>query len=83
MHRVALIEYTAANGRKAAGTGYIVTSNAVLTADHVASGSGHRLTCAGMDLPVQEIVRSGNPDIDLAVLILQEEVSGLASSTRE
>ena len=76
-YRVTLIEYTAANGRKAAGTGFIVTSNAVLTADHVASGTGHKLTCAGMDLPVQEIVRSGNPDVDLAVLILQEEVPGL------
>jgi hypothetical protein len=78
VHRVALIEYTAATGRKAAGTGFIVTSNAVLTADHVASGSRHKLTCAGMDLPVQEIVRSGNPDVDLAVFILQQEVPGLA-----
>lgn len=77
MNRVALVEYTAANGRKAAGTGYIVTSNAVLTADHVASGGGHKLTCNGMDLPVQEIVRSGSPDVDLAVFILQEEVPGL------
>ena len=77
MHGFALIEYTAANGRKAAGTGLIVTSTAVLTADHVASGSGHKLTCADMDLPVREIVRSGSPDVDLAVLVLQEEVPGL------
>jgi len=78
VHRVALIEYTAANGRKAVGTGFIITGNAVLTADHVASGSGHKLTCAGLDLPVQEIVRSGSSDVDLAVLILQREVPGLA-----
>jgi hypothetical protein len=77
VHRVALIEYTATNGRKAVGTGFIVTSTAVLTADHVASGSGHKLTCSGMDLPVQAILRSGSPDVDLAVVILQQEVPGV------
>jgi hypothetical protein len=77
VHRVVLIEYTAADERKSAGTGFIVTSNAVLTADHVASGTGHKLTCGGMDLPVKEIVSSGSLDVDLAVLILQQDVPGL------
>src|SRR5215472_1561294 len=74
MYRVARIEYRAPNGRRAVGTGFIVTSSAMLTADHVADGSGHKVTCAGMDLRVLEVVRSGNPRVDLAVLVFQDEL---------
>jgi Trypsin len=59
------------------GSGFLVSDRAVLTADHVATGTGHRVVYEGREFPVDESVRSGTKDVDLAVLSLRDSVSAL------
>jgi hypothetical protein len=75
--RVALIRYQAPGGTRCVGSGLLIDERRVLTADHVAEGSGHRIECNIGTSQVEEILRSGTPEIDLAVLSLSEPVAGL------
>ena len=79
MHsRYVLIRYLSADGKTGrVGSGLIVRDRAVLTADHIADGTKHVVECADRKIPVQSCVRSGTADVDLAVLLLSEPVSGL------
>lgn len=73
--RVALIRYIAPDGTPSVGSGLLVGESAVLTADHVADGQGHRVECAGKSRDISRVLRSGAPDVDLAVLTISEPVS--------
>ena len=75
--RVALIRYTAPCGARCVGSGLLVDERWVLTADHVAQGSGHRVECDRGAAAVAEVVRSGTPEVDLALLRVGEPVAGL------
>lgn len=76
--RIALIRYDSpVNGEPCVGSGLLVDSRHVLTADHVAGGSGYMAECAGSEVPVVSILRSGDPAVDLAVLTLRDQVRGL------
>lgn len=75
--RVALIRYTAPDGTRCVGSGLLVEEYWVLTADHVAEGSGHRVDCDRGTAEVAEVVRSGTPEVDLALLRLGEPFAGL------
>ena len=75
--RVALIRYAARDGTPCIGSGLLVGESSVLTADHVADGQGHRVECAGKSRDVSQVLRSGSPDVDLAVLTLCEPVAGI------
>ena len=59
------------------GSGFLVNDRAVLTADHVACGARHRVVLDGRELPVQRRVRSGMQSVDLAVLVLKDQVAGI------
>ena len=74
--RVALIRYVAPDGTPCVGSGLLVDELRVLTADHVAEGSGHRVECAGGIRDVVAVLRSGTPKVDLAVLSLRDPVEG-------
>ena len=76
--RVALIRYTAPDGTPCVGSGLLVDERWVLTADHVAEGSGHWVECDRGAAAVAEVVRSGTQEVDLALLRLAEPSSGLA-----
>ena len=76
--RVALIRYTAPDGTRCVGSGLLIDERWVLTADHVAEGTGHRVECDRGAAAVAEVVRSGTPEVDLAVLRLGEPFAGLA-----
>lgn len=73
--RVALIRYTAPCGARCVGSGLLVDERWVLTADHVAQGSGHRVECDRGAAAVAEVVRSGTPEVDLALLRVGEPVA--------
>ena len=75
--RVVLIRYTAPGGARCVGSGLLIDECWVLTADHVAEGSGHRVECDRGAAAVAEVVRSGTPEVDLAVLRLAEPFAGL------
>ncbi len=75
--RVALIRYTAPDGTACVGSGLLIDERRVLTADHVADGSGHRVECRSGTWQVGEVLRSGTLEVDLAVLSLSEPVAGL------
>jgi hypothetical protein len=80
MRRVVLIRYREPDeSARWVGSGLLVTDRAVLTADHVAHGSRHTYTviCDDGEFLVDEIVRSGLAEADLAVLLLSQEVPGL------
>lgn len=79
MHsRYALIRYQDADGGWRVGSGLIVRDRAVLTADHIADGTAHRVECADRKIAVHSLVRSGTAAVDLAVLMLAEPVLGIA-----
>jgi vWA-MoxR associated protein C-terminal domain len=74
--QIALIRYVSPEGVACVGSGLLVTTIHVLTADHVADGTDHRVTCAsGTDVPVATSLRSHDPAVDLAVLTLSTPVS--------
>ena len=75
--RYVLILYKDAEGGPSAGSGFLVKDRAVLTADHVANGTGHRVWHNGAELAVDQCVRSGDDAIDLAVLTLRSPVPGV------
>lgn len=70
--RIVLIKYVSADNGSCLGSGLLVGDRQVLTADHVASGTDHEVYFKGGSLPVAEMVRSNDPAVDLAVLILSE-----------
>jgi hypothetical protein len=70
--RIALIRYVGPDGVKSVGSGLVVGDRQVLTADHVAEGADYRVERDGGEIAVTSILRSCNPDIDLAVLTLSE-----------
>jgi hypothetical protein len=74
--RWVLIRYEV-KGAAYVGSGFLVNDRAVLTADHVAAGTGHRVVDEGREFPVDGIVRSGTDEVDLAVLSLRDSVSAL------
>lgn len=59
------------------GSGLLVDDLTVLTADHVADGSGHRVESGGRKFQVAAVVRSETAEVDLAVLILTGPGHGL------
>ena len=75
--RYLLIRYEL-DGASYVGSGFLVTDRAVLTADHVADGTGHRIVHDGVELAVEARVRSGDTTVDLAVLLLRHPVPDLA-----
>jgi len=75
--RYVLIRYDL-NGAAFAGSGFIVSDRAVLTADHVAAGTRHRVVLDGTELAVSGCVRSGAEEVDLAVLTLRHPLADLA-----
>ena len=78
--RIALIKYISPDGVNCIGSGLLVSASQVLTADHVAGGKAHRVTCAGSnEVFVSAVLRSNNPDVDLAVLTLGEPLGGVES----
>lgn len=84
--RVALIRYAALDGTQCVGSGLLINDQVVLTADHVAEGSGHQVDCMERSEEVVHVLRSGSPDVDLAILRLKnpiEEVSPLGCARIE
>ena len=77
MKRVALIRYKAPDGSRCVGSGLLVKDHTVLTADHVANGSHHRVACGGRNFRVTAVLRSETAEVDLAVLILSGPPLGL------
>ena len=75
--RVALIRYISPGGAACVGSGLLVDGRRVLTADHVADGSGHRVECDTGTRAVVAVLRSGTAEVDLAVLTVGEPVAGL------
>ena len=73
--RFTFVRYENPEGLRFVGSGYFVNGHAVLTAGHVANGSNHRVVFAGEELPVQEILRSENDEVDLAVLTFKNDVA--------
>ena len=73
--RVALIRYVL-GGTSYVGSGLLVDERRVLTADHVAAGGGHRVECDRGTWEVAAALRSGTPEVDLAVLSLSEPAGG-------
>lgn len=76
--RIALIRYLSSDGTERVGSGLLVNDHAILTADHIAEGTGHRVDCLDGTHEVACVLRTRSPDIDLAVLSLKAPVSGLA-----
>ena len=75
--RVVLIRYTAPGGTRCVGSGLLIDERWVLTADHVAEGSEHRVECDRGAAAVAEVVRSGTPEVDLALLRVDEPFTNL------
>ena len=63
--RVALIRYNDPDGSRCVGSGLLVAEGRVLTADHVADGSEHRIICGGRHFRVATAVRSESAEVDL------------------
>ena len=76
--RAVLIRY-ARDGKPRRGSGLRVAGRFVLTADHCANGTGHTVMAGGAEYPATVLVRSGNVDVDVAVL---EAPSGCQRSSR-
>jgi hypothetical protein len=72
--RVALIRYQSPDGSRYVGTGLVLDDRQVLTADHVADGTGHRVTCGGGDHAVASVLRSRSLAVDIALLTLSEPI---------
>ena len=65
--RAVLIRYMR-DGKPRRGSGLRVAGKFVLTADHCADGTGYVLVTGGGEYPAKVYARSGNADVDLAVL---------------
>jgi hypothetical protein len=76
--RVALIRYDGPDCKPRVGSGLLIDDLHVLTADHVANGTGHRVEFTGGDIRVTAVLRSGDPAVDLAVLTLRDPAGKLA-----
>ena len=72
VNRVALLRYQSPNGVSCVGSGLLVDERSVLTADHVADGSGHSIECHGQVRSVAAILQSNTVAVDLAVLTASE-----------
>jgi len=57
------------DGRPLRGSGLRIGGRYILTADHCADGSDHRIIVAGSEFDAAVSVRSGTRDVDIAVLI--------------
>ena len=75
--RAALIRYTDPDGTPCVGSGLLIDERRVLTADHVANGSGHLVESASGLHDVAAVLRAHAPEVDLAVLNLTEPIVGL------
>ncbi len=75
--RIALIRFRAPDGTLCVGSGLLINDRAILTADHVADGAGHRVDIQGRSREVSQVLRSGSPTVDLAILRLKEAIAGL------
>lgn len=76
--RVALIRFTT-RGTQFVGSGLLVNDHAILTADHVAAGFDHQIDCWRRTHEVAEVLRSGSPQVDLAILTLRNPIAGVDS----
>jgi hypothetical protein len=76
-NRVALIRYRSPDGMTRVGSGVLVDERNVLTADHVADGTGHSIECHGEFRNAAAILRSGDAAVDLAVLTASEPLGTL------
>ena len=72
MPRYVHIKYTDPQGNQSVGSGYIVRDSTVLTANHVADGTGHEVWCDGTTYRVDpdQRVLSGTNQVDIGVLRL-------------
>jgi TPR repeat protein len=66
--RAVMIRYRDGQGVRRAGSGLRIGGNRVLTAAHVAAGTGHTVTLGSSEPDATVLVRSTDPEIDLAVL---------------
>lgn len=76
---VALIRFVAPGGTPCVGSGLLISSRSVLTADHIAGGSGHRADFHGHSYEVTRILRSGSPEVDLAILTMNRPIASVVS----
>jgi WD40 repeat protein len=78
MRRVVLIRYQQGGDRRV-GSGLRIGGNRVLTAGHVANGTGHSVRTMSKEYPAQVLLRSEDPMVDLAIVEVPElgEVPGL------
>lgn len=76
--RAVLIRYSR-DGKDYHGSGLLLDHRWVLTADHCANGTGHKVAFGGNSHTATEIVRSEDPKVDLALLKVPglPEVPGL------
>lgn len=73
--RIALIRFDAPDGSPCVASGLLVSDRHVLTVDHAADGTRHRVTLNGVQVQAAPVVRTGDRLVDLAVLCLSEPVS--------
>jgi Trypsin-like peptidase domain/LGFP repeat len=66
--RAVLIRYVR-DGEARRGSGLRVAGQFVLTADHCADGTDHILVADGIEYPAEVFARSGDADVDMAILI--------------
>jgi len=67
--RAVLIRYLR-EGKPRRGSGLRVADRYVLTADHCADGTEHVVVTGGEEYPATVFARSGNADVDVAVLVV-------------
>ncbi|NWL26058.1 hypothetical protein DM794_03120 [Paenarthrobacter ureafaciens] len=63
------------NGQPRVGSGLLVGGSVVLTADHVAKGSGHEVLGLEGNFPAKVLVRSGSATVDIALLSVDGAVN--------
>jgi hypothetical protein len=68
---LAPIRFTASDGTRCVGSDLLTNGQAVLTPEDVGGGSDHQVDCKGALTRVTRVVRTGPPDIDLAILRLK------------
>ena len=76
--RIAYIRYTS-GGVPCAGSGLQVGARNVLTAGHVAGGTGYQVQLAEIWYEVNKVLKSDDPQVDLAILTLKEAAPSVAS----
>ena len=64
----AVLIYYRRDGVPRRGSGLRIAGNRVLTADHCADGTDHRVVTGGRAVDATVLVRTGGPEVDLAVL---------------